>query len=115
MVVGYDTYHDKKQSRAVGAFVASTNHTFSKYHSSVKNHAHNEEISPSFKDHMLKCLKSIFIEYFFFFHDPNLKKFNLIIGRFTTRINFCRRRLSFTGTVSVPVTSHASVKRRLTC
>ncbi|EFX88764.1 Piwi/Aubergine-like protein [Daphnia pulex] len=61
MVIGYDTYHDARQRKAVGAFVASTNPTFSKYYSSVKIHENNEEISPSFKDHLFGALKAYFI------------------------------------------------------
>lgn len=57
MVIGYDTYHDARQRKAVGAFVASLNQHFTKYYSSVKIHENNEEISPSFKDHLLGSLK----------------------------------------------------------
>ena len=57
MVCGYDTYHDAKQSKAVGAFLGSINRNFSRYSSSVKIHESNEEISPSFKDHMKNALK----------------------------------------------------------
>ncbi|KAI9556445.1 Aubergine/Piwi-like protein copy E [Daphnia sinensis] len=58
MVIGYDTYHDAKQKTAVGAFVASTNVSCTRYNSSVKLHSANEEISPSFKEHMLTALKA---------------------------------------------------------
>jgi len=61
MVIGYDTYHDARQRKAVGAFVASINPTFSRYYSSVKIHENNEEISPSFKDHLFGALKSYYI------------------------------------------------------
>jgi aubergine-like protein len=57
MIVGYDTFHDAAQRKAVGAFVASTNDSFTRYNSSVKIHSANEEISPSFQDHMLTSLK----------------------------------------------------------
>lgn len=57
MVCGYDAYHDAKQSKAVGAFIASINPSFSRYSSSVKIHESNEEISPSFKDHLKTALK----------------------------------------------------------
>ncbi|XP_057371400.1 piwi-like protein Siwi [Daphnia carinata] len=61
MVVGYDTYHDARQRKAVGAFVASINQEFSRYYSSVKIHENNEEISPSFKDHLFGALKAFYI------------------------------------------------------
>ena len=57
MVVGFDVYHDKKQSRSVGGFVASMNPSFTRYYSSVDLHKNNEEISPSFMLHMEKALK----------------------------------------------------------
>jgi hypothetical protein len=57
MVCGYDTYHDARQRKAVGAFVASFNQNFTRYVSSVQIHENNEEISPSFQTHMLKCLR----------------------------------------------------------
>ncbi len=57
MIAGYDTYHDAKQNRAVGAFVASVNNSYSRYNSSVRIHPANEEISPSFRDHMMTSLK----------------------------------------------------------
>jgi aubergine-like protein len=57
MVIGYDTYHDARQRKAVGAFVASINPSFTRYYSSVKIHENNEEISPSFKDHLFGALK----------------------------------------------------------
>lgn len=57
MVCGYDTYHDAKQKRAVGAFVASINKTFTRYFSSAAIHDNNEEISGSFYNHMIKALK----------------------------------------------------------
>ena len=57
MVVGYDTYHDARQRKAVGAFIASINPSFSRYYSSVKIHENNEEISPSFKDHLFGALR----------------------------------------------------------
>jgi hypothetical protein len=57
MIVGYDTYHDARNRKAVGAFVASINTSYTRYNSSVKIHPANEDISPSFKDHMLKSLK----------------------------------------------------------
>jgi ubiquitin len=41
MVCGYDTYHDAKPRKAVGAFVASINKDFTKYFSSVKIHEYN--------------------------------------------------------------------------
>ncbi|XP_046635666.1 piwi-like protein Siwi isoform X2 [Daphnia pulicaria] len=58
MIVGYDTYHDARNRKAVGAFVASINTSYTRYNSSVKIHPANEDISPSFKDHMLKSLKA---------------------------------------------------------
>lgn len=57
MIAGYDTYHDARQQKAVGAFVASVNKTFTRYHSSVMTHENNEEISPSFRAHTLKSLR----------------------------------------------------------
>ncbi len=57
MVAGYDTYHDARQKTAVGAFVASINKSYTRYSSSVKIHPSNEEISPSFWDHMFISLK----------------------------------------------------------
>ena len=57
MVCGYDTYHDARQRKAVGAFVASFNQNFTRYVSSVQIHENNEEISPSFQAHMMKCLR----------------------------------------------------------
>jgi len=60
MVCGYDTYHDAKQRKAVGAFVASINKDFTKYFSSVKIHENNEEISPSMKDHVVSALRAYF-------------------------------------------------------
>jgi hypothetical protein len=68
MIAGYDTYHDANQRRAVGAFVASMNDCYTRYNSSVKIHSANEEISPSFQDHMLTSLKythSILTDYDF--------------------------------------------------
>lgn len=61
MVIGYDTYHDARQRKAVGAFVASITPNFTRYYSSVKIHENNEEISPSFKDHLFGALKYVFI------------------------------------------------------
>lgn len=60
MVCGYDTYHDAKQSKAVGAFVASVNPAFTRFFSSVEAHQNNEEISPSFHQHMLNALKAFY-------------------------------------------------------
>ena len=57
MVCGYDTYHDKSQRTAVGAFVASTNDTFTRYMSAVEVHENNEEISIKFKMFVLKALQ----------------------------------------------------------
>ena len=57
MVCGFDVYHDAKQSRAVGAFVSSFNEGFTRYSSSVELHENNEEISPSFYQHVVKSLK----------------------------------------------------------
>lgn len=57
MVCGYDTYHDARQRRAVGAFVASLNPSFTRYVSSVTIHDNNEEISPNYSFHMVKCLR----------------------------------------------------------
>ena len=57
MAVGYDTYHDARQRKAVGAFFASMNPSFSRYYSYVKIHENNEEISPSFKDHLFVALR----------------------------------------------------------
>ena len=56
-MIGCDTYHDAKQSRAVGAFVASINRTFTRYVSSVIKHENNEEISTSFNKHFSDCVK----------------------------------------------------------
>ncbi|XP_045030836.1 piwi-like protein Siwi isoform X2 [Daphnia magna] len=60
MVIGYDTYHDAANKKAVGAFVASINSSCTRYNSSVKIHSANEEISPSFRDHMLTALKAYY-------------------------------------------------------
>jgi len=49
MVAGYECHHDKKQRKAVGAFVASINEAHSRFHSSVKIHENNEGISPNFR------------------------------------------------------------------
>lgn len=57
MVIGYDTYHDAKRNKAVGAFVASVNQSFTRYASSVLQHENCEEISASFRQHFLNCLK----------------------------------------------------------
>lgn len=56
MVIGYDTYHDARQKRAVGAFVASLNITFTKYYSKATIHENNEEIAPNFKEYTMKAL-----------------------------------------------------------
>jgi hypothetical protein len=45
----------KEDSRR--AFVASTNQNFTRYNSSVKIHEADEEISPSFRQHMTTALK----------------------------------------------------------
>lgn len=58
MVIGYDTYHDAKRNKSVGAFIASTNASFTRYVSSVQMHENSEEISPSFNGHLIKCLKA---------------------------------------------------------
>lgn len=57
MVMGYDTYHDAKQRRAVGALVASINNSFTRFHSAVKIHENNEEISPNFRGLVLDALQ----------------------------------------------------------
>ena len=57
MIIGYDTFHDAKKRTAVGAFVASTNQNFTRYNSSVKIHEADEEISPSFRQHMTTALQ----------------------------------------------------------
>jgi len=57
MVCGYDTYHDARQRKAVGAFVASINCSFTRYASNVSIHENNEEISPSFNGHLMKVLR----------------------------------------------------------
>jgi len=62
MVIGYDTYHDAKQRKAVGAFVASVNESFTRYVSSVKIHENNEEISPSFNTHLQECTKAFYLQ-----------------------------------------------------
>jgi len=56
MVIGYDTYHDARHNRAIGAFVASINQSFTRYTSSVLQHENCEEISASFRVHFLNCL-----------------------------------------------------------
>ncbi|XP_046439550.1 piwi-like protein Siwi [Daphnia pulex] len=61
MICGYDTYHDATQKRAVGAFVASVNPCYTRYNSSVKIHSANEEISPSFQDHMITSLRAYYL------------------------------------------------------
>ena len=68
MVCGYDTYHDARQKKAVGAFIASTNKEFTRYVSSVEMHENNEEISASFSKHMIACLRYI-TKQSFGFHD----------------------------------------------
>merc|ERR1712071_668477 len=60
VVIGYDTYHDGKQSKAVGAFVASINESFTRYVSSVLLHENNEEISPNFRVHFNNCMKAYY-------------------------------------------------------
>lgn len=57
MIVGYDTYHDARQKKAVGAFVASMNPSFSKYYSKATIHDSNEEIAPNFYDYVLGALR----------------------------------------------------------
>ena len=57
MVIGFDTFHDAKQKRAVGAFVASVNRSFTRYVSSVKEHENNEDISPCISFHFTECVK----------------------------------------------------------
>ena len=57
MVIGFDTFHDAKQNRAVGAFVGSINRTFTQYVSSVKRHENNEDISVSFRQHFTECVR----------------------------------------------------------
>lgn len=60
MVCGFDTHHDKRQSKAVGAFVSSINSTFTRYASSVKIHEGNEEISAHMNGHMVTALRKYF-------------------------------------------------------
>ena len=60
VVIGYDTYHDGKQTKAVGAFVASINESFTRYVSSVLLHENSEEISPNFKVHFSNCMKAYY-------------------------------------------------------
>ena len=43
MVCGIDIYHDRQQGKAVSAFVASLNPSFSRYYSSVDLHDNTEE------------------------------------------------------------------------
>ncbi|KAK4016032.1 hypothetical protein OUZ56_030995 [Daphnia magna] len=74
MIAGYDTYHDARATTAVGAFVASLNSSYTRYNSSVKIHSANEEISPSFQDHMLTALKA------YFFRNKDLPE-NIIVYR----------------------------------
>ena len=57
MIAGYDTYHDARQKKAVGAFVASMNTSFSKYYSKATIHDNNEEIAPNFHDYILSALR----------------------------------------------------------
>ena len=57
MVCGYDTYHDARQRKAVGAFVGSINQSFTRYCSSVVIHENNEEISAGFRKHLTNCLR----------------------------------------------------------
>lgn len=56
MIAGYDTYHDARQ-KAVGAFVASLNQSFSKYYSKATIHDNNEKIAPNFYEYMVDALK----------------------------------------------------------
>lgn len=49
MVIGYDTYHDAKQRRAVGALVATINDSWTRNYSATCIHESNEEISPNFR------------------------------------------------------------------
>ena len=57
MVIGFDTFHDAKQKRAVGAFVASVNRSFTRYVSSVKKHENNEDMSPCMNSHFTECVR----------------------------------------------------------
>lgn len=57
MVIGYDAYHDARQSRSVGAFLASLNSSFTKFFSKVTLHENNEEIAPNFKDYIILALR----------------------------------------------------------
>ena len=63
MVCGFDTHHDKGQTRSVGALVASTNATFTRYVSSVDRFTKdvdsekNSDLSDNMAEHMSKVLK----------------------------------------------------------
>ena len=48
MVVGYDAYHDKKNSRSYGAVVSSTSETCTNYLGQVNVHMNKEELSDKF-------------------------------------------------------------------
>lgn len=75
MVIGFDTFHDAKQKRAVGAFVASVNRSFTRYVSSVKKHENNEDMSPCIYSHFTECVKAFYKEnrtfptHIFFYRD----------------------------------------------
>lgn len=105
MVIGYDTYHDARQRKAVGAFVASINPTFSRYYSSVKIHENNEEISPSFKDHLFGALKYVLLCFLLCFVQDNISFFHSIIAQLdpiTSRTKkHCRKKSLSTVTASV--------------
>jgi len=57
MICGYDCYEDHKQSKTVGAFVASTNPSFTSYYSTVQAHEGGSKIAPKFQTNLLEALK----------------------------------------------------------
>ena len=61
MVCGYDAYHDARQMRAVGAFVASINNTFTRYISRVSRNDGNNDISAFFHTFMMAALRYAYI------------------------------------------------------
>lgn len=57
MVCGYDAYHDSKQTRAVGAFIASMNTSFTRFISMAAKNEANSDISANFYHFVMKALR----------------------------------------------------------
>lgn len=57
MICGYDCYEDHKQGKTVGAFVASTNSSFTSYYSITQPHEGGSKFAPSFENHVYEALK----------------------------------------------------------